>query len=63
MQNKSLHYFALQNDLVCKDKMLPSIVKMMLFAGVFVGTLGFGALSDMYVHSAATLLSANYAVR
>ena len=37
----------LQEDLICDDEFLPSLAKMIFFAGVLVGALGFGILSDV----------------
>jgi len=39
--------FFLQQNLVCKDKLKTTHTQMIYFAGVLVGALGLGTLSDM----------------
>ncbi|WAR09240.1 LOW QUALITY PROTEIN: ORCT-like protein, partial [Mya arenaria] len=38
--------FTSEKNLICDDELLPSIAKMLFFAGVLVGALFFGILSD-----------------
>ena len=43
--------------MVCDDEILPSVAKMIFFAGVLVGALGFGILSDVYVSISSQTVS------
>ena len=38
--------YHIQKNLICDDALLPSIAKMLFFAGVLVGAMLFGLLSD-----------------
>lgn len=50
IRSLEINYFidiSFQKDLVCDQSFLPSIAKVIFFAGVFVGAFVFGNLSDM----------------
>ena len=49
--------FNFQVDLVCDEKYKASLAKTVFFAGVFVGSFGFGLLSDLYVLHVLSSLS------